>query len=341
LEVSIEIDPRSIDPTEIKRLADIGFNRFSIGVQDFAPNVQKAINRVQDERKTLEVIAAAREVSNSVNVDLITGLPQQTASSFEHTLKQIVAAGVNRVAAYNFAYLPERIKAQRLINAQEIPSIKERMELVDITRKTLLSAGYQHIGMDHFALSSDSLAKAAKDNSLQRNFQGYTTHATTDLIGVGASAISQFKYSFAQNNTQLSHYNAALATGQLPIARGVILDNDDVLRAHIIQEIMCRNIIDLKRLTWDYIETTRPISLGDYFCSEISSLDRFIDDGLVTLSNQSLIITPLGAYFRRQMAAKFDAYLASNTHIAEVHREKLENSFALANENVVKFSQTI
>ena len=341
LEIGIEIDPRSIDGNGIVKLADIGFNRFSIGVQDFADNVQRAVNRVQDEGKTLEVIAAASEVSNSVNVDLITGLPLQTSKSFAHTLERVVNAGVSRIAAYNFAYLPERIKAQKLINRKDIPSVEQRMEIVEITRTTLLNAGYLHIGMDHFALPQDSLAQALQNNTLQRNFQGYTTNATTDLVGVGASAISQFKYSFAQNHTQLSNYNSAIAAGQLPIARGVTLDNDDVLRAHIIQEIMCRNSIDLQRNTWDIVEASEKVTLADYFSAELTSLERCIEDGLVEISSNSMKITPLGAYFRRQMASQFDAYLATNTHISPSFRSKHTNPSCQKSENVVKFSQAL
>lgn len=341
LEVGIEIDPRSIDGNGISQLADIGFNRFSIGVQDFANNVQRAVNRVQDEGKTLEVIAAACEVSDSVNVDLITGLPLQTSKSFAHTLERVVDAGVSRIAAYNFAYLPERIKAQKLINPNEIPSVEQRMEIVEITRATLLDAGYLHIGMDHFALPSDSLAQALQNNTLQRNFQGYTTNATTDLIGVGASAISQFKYSFAQNHTQLSNYNSAIAAGQLPIARGVTLDKDDVLRAHIIQEIMCRNSIDLLRNTWDIVETSEKVTLADYFSAELASLERCIEDGLLEISSNSMEITPLGAYFRRQMASQFDAYLPTNTHIPRSFRSKHANPSCQKSKNVVKFSQAL
>ncbi len=338
LEVGIEVDPRSIDPQGIKRLADIGFNRFSIGVQDFSPDVQVAINRIQDETKTLEVIAAACSVSDSVNVDLITGLPLQTVERFAHTLASVVDAGVSRIAAYSFAYLPERIKAQRLIKTEDIPSVEERMEIVELTRTTLLNAGYVHIGMDHFALPRDSLAIALDNNTLQRNFQGYTTNATTDLIGVGASAISQFKYSFAQNHTQLSNYNAALAEGRLPIARGVVLDQDDVLRAHIIQEIMCRNHLSLSQPIWDIVQTTEPTTLREYFSAELASLERFLDDGLVTITNSTLTITPLGAYFRRQIAAQFDAYLANNDHIAAQHHAKHRSSQGA---NVVKFSQAL
>lgn len=338
LEVGIEVDPRSIDTQGVKRLADIGFNRFSIGVQDFSPDVQVAINRVQDESKTLEVIAAACSVSDSVNVDLITGLPLQTVERFAHTLSSVVDAGVSRIAAYNFAYLPERIKAQRLIKPADIPSVEERMEIVELTRTTLLNAGYVHIGMDHFALPHDSLAIALNNNTLQRNFQGYTTNATTDLIGVGASAISQFKYSFAQNHIQLSNYNAALAEGKLPVARGVVLDQDDVLRAHIIQEIMCRNRLSLDQPIWDIVQTAEATTLADYFSAELASLSRFIEDKLITINANALVITPLGAYFRRQIAAQFDAYLDENTHIAATYRAKHRRS---QGENVVKFSQAL
>ena len=343
LEVGIEIDPRSIDARGVKQLANAGFNRFSIGVQDFSPEVQQAVNRIQDEKATLAVIDAALQVSSSVNVDLICGLPKQDVESFSQTLDKIVDAGVSRIAAYNFAYLPERIKAQRMIDPSDLPTQQVRLDLTEITRQKLLSAGYQHIGMDHFALPNDSLSKAQNEDSLQRNFQGYTTHAATDLIGLGASAISQFKNAFAQNATSLSDYMSAIDANKIPVDRGVLLDDDDVLRADLIQHIMCRNVINLDRPIRNIVDNNSEQTIADYFADEIDRLAQFEKDELIKRSPKQLQVTELGSYFRRQLAACFDEYLPDKLKISCTSQpgykdSKLNNK---ASRNVVKFSQAL
>ena len=326
IDISIEIDPRSIDPSDIDKLAEIGFSRFSIGVQDFSPDVQKVINREQPLKTTLECIRRARSVGKSVNVDLITGLPLQTPESFAATLQQVIDTGVSRIAAYSFAYMPERIKAQRLFDKNLLPAPEVRLEIVRTTREILSAAGYQHIGMDHYALPADSLAKAHLNGTLQRNFQGYTTHKDTDLIGIGISAISKFETAYAQNSSSLSTYNEMIDDRLLPIARGLSLNDDDRLRAMLIQQIMCRDHVDLSARVDRYIETSGQLSMHQYFARELPGLQRFVDDQLVFLTDTGFEVTAKGRYFTRQIAAIFDRYLNSD----------------LANDkNVLPFSRTI
>jgi oxygen-independent coproporphyrinogen-3 oxidase len=317
LEISIEIDPRCISVKDIERLNQLGFNRFSIGVQDFSPTVQKAINRVQDEVETLSAIRSAMQVGRSVNVDLITGLPKQTSESFEKTVEKVVATGVNRVAIYNFAYLPERIKAQRMIPKSSLPDVNQRLELSRLSNELLLDAGYNHIGMDHYALPSDSLSASLKNNSLQRNFQGYTTHKNTDLIGIGASAISSFDTSYSQNSTSLSIYNEMVATNHLPIVKGIALSDDDRIRAFVIQQIMCRSRVDLSTSIAHIIDRSSDLTLKQYFRAELSQLTGFVEDGLISINDDGFDINDRGRYFMRPIAAVFDRYLMpqSDQHI--------------------------
>ena len=330
IEVGIEVDPRVIDANGIRELAEIGFNRFSIGVQDFSHEVQLAVNREQPERATLNIIAAARAISNSVNVDLISGLPKQTTESFRRTIKKVIESGVTRVAAYKFAYLPERIKAQKMIDPSVLPNAKQRTLLDEVARESFTNAGYMHIGMDHFASANDSLSLALKNNTLQRNFQGYTTNANTDLIGIGASAISQFNNAFAQNSVTLSNYNTALKNHILPIQKGYSLSNDDILRAELIQQIMCRNSIDLSTKLQKFIDVSSQLCLRDYFFNELESLQPFIEDRLITINEYHIEFSEQASYFRRQIAACFDIHLQKNKDIATSNRS-----------NIIKFSQTL
>lgn len=312
LDIGIEIDPRAIDSAGIEDLANIGFTRFSIGVQDFSAEVQKAINREQSEESTLEAIRTAMRVSSSVNVDLITGLPKQTPVQFADTLEKVIDAGVTRIAAYNFAYMPERIKAQKMLDKKTLPNAMQRLEIVKLSRETLSMAGYQHIGMDHYALPGDSLAQAFRNDTLQRNFQGYTTHKDTDLVGLGASAISKFDTAFAQNATSLSEYNEIVDDQELPIVKGLALNHDDRIRAALIQQLMCRSRIDLSNSIGRYTETNNPDPLSRYFADDLKNLGSFIEDELLIPTDHGFKITDKGRYFSRQIAATFDKYLGSN-----------------------------
>ena len=342
-EVSIELDPRVITVQGVRALANLGFNRFSVGVQDFSNEVQVAINRVQDERDTLAVIEAALQVGHSVNVDLITGLPHQSVASFEHTLDKVITCGVTRLAVYSFAYLPERIKAQRLIKQSHLPDLDTRIRMVLMTQEKLEQAGFVHIGLDHYAKSSDSLALAKANGTLQRNFQGYTTHARTDLIGLGVSAISQFNDCYAQNTTQLSGYQTQLEDGQLPIRKGFALNAEDLVRAHMIEQVMCGNTIDLSQRVLTLTDgMSKPASidhtLGDYLHQELVNLKRMMNDELIQLKQDKLLINPLGGHFRRQIAAHFDAYLTPSPALCSNH---VPNPSSTNSKNVIKFSSAL
>lgn len=329
LEISIEVDPRVIDASDIKKLSEIGFNRFSIGVQDFSEPVQRAVNRLQSEQKTLDVIQAACAVSDSVNVDLITGLPRQNVETFALTLEKIIASGATRIAAYNFAYLPQRIKAQRLIDASSLPSITQRLELVQVTRDMLEQAGFEHIGMDHFAAKSDSLAVAYQNDTLQRNFQGYTTNKNTDLLGFGVSAISNFKNAYAKNVDTISDYQNSLNTNTLAISRGYKLSNDDILRAELIQQIMCQASIDMTQTLNHFIDANDFRRFKDYFVNELQQLTPFVQDNLITLTSKGFKITEQGHFFRRQIASIFDSFFKQDSNNTD------------ARGNVVQFSKAM
>src|SRR6186713_3104647 len=246
---SIELDPRSVRDGDIEAYAAMGFNRASFGVQDFDRAVQLAINREQSIEETLSAIDACRTSGfRSVNVDLIYGLPRQTLAGFLHTLNTIVLARPDRVAVYGYAHMPQKFKAQRQIDERELPDAAERLGLLQVAIERLNSAGYIYIGLDHFALPGDELSVALAAGSLQRNFMGYTTHAQSDLIGLGASSISHIGESYSQNYRELPEWESAVDQGRLPIARGLMLDEDDVIRADVIQQLMCRGTIDRARI---------------------------------------------------------------------------------------------
>lgn len=307
-EFSIEIDPRTVDEARIANLADIGFNRVSMGVQDFDPAVQKAVNRVQDEAATLRLIDAARQRGfNSVSVDLIYGLPLQTPESFERTIDSVLSVRPDRLSVYNYAHLPDLFRAQRMINQDEVPNPEVRLQLLDATIRKLVDAGYVYIGMDHFALPNDELALAKEDGTLQRNFQGYSTCRQTDLIGMGVSAIGKVGDSFVQNLKDIRVWEAALDENRLPVWRGLQLTREDCLRRAVISAIMCQG-----RVCFEEIETEFNIDFTDYFALELDSLRPLEADGLVELSEQSIEVTPTGLLLLRAIAMKFDEYLIKN-----------------------------
>lgn len=318
MDISIEIDPRYVNASDIEQLANAGFNRFSIGVQDFSPEVQKAVNRIQPESRTLEIISATKAVSESVNVDLIVGLPKQTLTSFESTLDKIVAQDVDRVAAYNFAYLPTRIKAQRQIDPSDLPSAAIRTQLNHLTQHYFNCAGYSHIGLDHYAKPDDSLAIALKEQTIQRNFQGYTTHKNTDLVGMGVSAISKIRDCYAQNASTLSQYHNNIERLELPISRGITLNDNDKIRAYLIQEIMCRGQVDLTTPIANITKTSNNQIIADLLIDQIGHLKQFEDDGFLSLTHNSITVNPLGRYFLRQIAAEFDDYLKKPTESCKI-----------------------
>jgi oxygen-independent coproporphyrinogen-3 oxidase len=306
-EYSIEIDPRSVDKDTIPRLAEMGFNRLSLGIQDFDPSVQAAVNRLQDEEWTLFLIRQAREHGfRSVSVDLIYGLPKQTAESFTHTLESVVRAKPDRIAAYSYAHLPQMFRAQRLIREEDLPSGAEKLALLTRTVEFLTTRGYEYIGMDHFALPEDDLVKSLYNGTLHRNFQGYSTHAELDLVGLGVSAIGKVGNSYSQSIKLRHDYYDAIDAGHLPVLRGVELNGDDVLRREVIHALMCGGVADMRK-----IEARHGIVFGDYFARELEAMVPLEQDGLVQLDADTIRVTPRGRFLLRSIAMPFDAYLSA------------------------------
>lgn len=307
-EFSIEIDPRTVDEQRIVQLADMGFNRVSMGIQDFDPDVQKAVNRVQDEGKTLRLIEASREHGfNSVSVDLIYGLPLQNPKSFERTIDSVLSVRPDRLSVYNYAHLPHLFRAQRMIQSEQVPEPETRLQLLDSTISKLVDAGYVYIGMDHFALPDDELSLAMKNGTLQRNFQGYSTCRETDLVGMGVSAIGKVGNSFVQNQKDIRDWQAVLEQGELPVWRGLGLSAEDRLRREVILAIMCQGFVNFP----DF-EKRFGIDFNNHFALELESLKPLQEDGLVELSEQSFDVTPTGLLLLRVIGMKFDEYLIND-----------------------------
>jgi oxygen-independent coproporphyrinogen-3 oxidase len=289
----------------VRTLAQLGFNRMSCGVQDFDPQVQRAVNRIQPFETTRATIEAARANGfKSVNVDLIYGLPKQTRESFVRTLDLLLELSPDRVALYHYAHLPERFKPQRRIHAADLPAPAEKMHIMLDAIQRLSAAGYQFIGMDHFAKADDDLAKAQRQGRLHRNFQGYSTRPDCDLIGLGVSAISKIGPTYAQNVRELSEYYDRVNAGLLPTARGVLLDRDDLVRRAVIMALMCHF-----EVSKEAIATAHLIDFDRYFARELRELATFVDSGLVELTPEWISVTPRGKLLVRAIAMTFDRYL--------------------------------
>ncbi|QCY12803.1 oxygen-independent coproporphyrinogen III oxidase [Pseudomonas sp. MPC6] len=306
-EFSIEVDPRTISTEQIQSLRQLGFNRLSFGVQDFDPDVQAAVNRTQSEEQIYALVAAAREARfKSVSVDLIYGLPLQTVASFDVTLGKIIALRPDRIAAYSYAHLPQMVRAQRLIRQEDMPPPERKLELLELTIRRLTAAGYVYIGMDHFALPDDELALARANGTLQRNFQGYSTHADCDLIGLGVSSIGNVGDSYSQSVKELSQYYARIDQGLLPVHRGYRLNADDLLRREVIGDLMCHGRIDFGKF-----ERRHGICFTEYFAEALAQLDEHVRDGLLLVHRDELLLLPQGHLMMRSAAMAFDAYLGA------------------------------
>ncbi|MBF4207324.1 oxygen-independent coproporphyrinogen III oxidase [Pseudomonas donghuensis] len=304
-EFSIEVDPRTVSTGQIQMLRGLGFNRLSFGVQDFDADVQAAVNRRQSEAQIYALVAAARQARfKSISVDLIYGLPLQTVQSFDVTLEKIIALRPDRIAAYSYAHLPEQVRAQRMIRREDMPPPERKLELLELTIQRLTEAGYVYIGMDHFALPDDELALARAKGTLQRNFQGYSTHADCDLIGLGVSAIGKVGDSYSQSVKLLSQYYARLDQGLLPIQRGYRLNADDLLRREVINQLMCHGRVDFATF-----EAAHGIRFNDYFAEALEQLAEQVDDQLLALDRHALQLLPQGHLMMRNTAMAFDAYL--------------------------------
>jgi len=304
-EYSIEIDPREATAETIRMLRDIGFNRLSMGVQDLDPVVQKAVNRIQSESETLVVLDAARKYGfRSVSIDLIYGLPFQTAASFIRTLDRIIEVGADRLSVFNYAHLPERFKPQRRIDSRDLPSPAVKLEILKTTIDRLTDAGYVYIGMDHFARPDDELAVAQREGSLYRNFQGYSTHADCDLIAMGVTSISTVGPTYAQNVRGLEDYYGAIDAGRLPVFRGIELSRDDLIRKDVITRLICHFELDMTA-----VEQRWQIRFRDYFAGDLARLPGMVEDGLLKVEEKAIQVLPRGRLLIRNICMVFDSYL--------------------------------
>lgn len=308
-ELGVEIDPRTVRDGTLEMLAELGFNRNSFGVQDFDPAVQQAVNRIQPFDMVEKAVTESRKSNfQSINADLIYGLPKQTLESFSRTLDSLIQVSPDRIALYNYAHLPSRFKAQRLIVAADLPSAEERLQIFMMSTQRLLDAGYVYIGLDHFSKPDDELNKARLDKSLHRNFQGYTTRAECDLIGFGVSAIGKVGNSYSQSVRTVAAYYQHLDQGQLPIEKGFDLSSDDLLRRKIIMTLMCSAPLEI-----DALNREHDIDFVKYFATEMSILHQYEEAGLITIDPSCIRVTPKGRMFVRAVGMTFDKYLTQPT----------------------------
>jgi oxygen-independent coproporphyrinogen-3 oxidase len=305
VEFGIEVDPRTVDQQRLKNLNNLGFNRISFGVQDFDSRVQKAVNRVQSNEQIKQHIIDSRKLHyQSINIDLMYGLPKQSVHSFSKTLDTTIELSPDRIAIYNYAHLPEMFKPQRRISEDELPSAEEKLNILQLCIDKLQKAGYVYIGMDHFAKASDDLVKAQQEGSLHRNFQGYSTHADCDMIAMGITAISRIGDNYSQNVRTIDEYESYLKQNKIPVFRGIELENDDILRREVINQLMCNNSLDIKKL-----EKKWGINFRKYFESSLENLQKMADDGLLTIEKTKITVTTSGRLLARSICMQFDRYL--------------------------------
>jgi len=307
-EISIEVDPRTASPDRLRHLASLGFNRLSFGVQDFDADVQQAVHRVQPYESVRDLIAAAREIGfDSINADLIYGLPRQTPESFARTVDQVAGLRPDRIALYAYAHLPTRFKPQRRIIVEQLPPPEHRVQMLGGAISGFIAQGYTYIGMDHFALPGDSLAVAKRQGRLHRNFQGYSTQPDCDLIALGVSAIGSMGASYSQNAKTLDEYYDAIRQGQFAVVRGLSLTRDDLVRRAVVMALMCQG-----RLEFESIELAHLIRMADYFKPELEELAELQKLGLCTLTPDAVQVTSTGWYFVRAVAMVFDRFLRTD-----------------------------
>ena len=304
-EKGCEIDPRGLTKDHLEALRSGGFNRISMGVQDFNEQVQKAVNRIQPEDMTRQVVNWVRELEfSSINLDLIYGLPFQTSKNFEKTVDTIIDISPDRIAVFNYAHVPWLKKHMNLIKTEDIPAPEEKLNILKMTIEKLTTAGYVFIGMDHFAKPGDELAAALRDKKLYRNFQGYSTHAGTDLFAIGITSISQLERAYTQNYKTEKQYYESINEGILPVAKGYHLTDDDLIRQHVIMKLMCDFELDFKS-----VEEKFAINFEDYFSYGLNNLSEMIEDGLVEIKSRKIKITEMGRLLIRNVAMNFDGFI--------------------------------
>jgi oxygen-independent coproporphyrinogen III oxidase len=315
-EVSIEVDPRTADGARLKALREMGFNRLSFGIQDFDPDVQKAVHRIQPFESVRDLVHEARTLAfDSINADLIYGLPLQTAVSFERTVSQVAALRPDRIALYAYAHLPERFKPQRRIESAQLPSAETRLRMLGGAIGGFLGHGYAYIGMDHFALPTDALAVAKRQGRLHRNFQGYSTQPDCDLLALGVSAIGRMGSTYSQNAKTLDEYYDAIHHRRFPTVRGLAATRDDLVRRAVIMAIMCQG-----RVEFESIELAHLVNMKEYFGAELERLKPMAAEGLLEMDDRSIEVTALGWYFVRGIAMVFDRYVHADQTRARFSR---------------------
>ncbi len=307
-EYSIELDPREVTTASVNLLRKLGFNRISLGVQDFNPKVQQAVNRIQSFKETRDVILAARKNEfHSISLDLIYGLPFQTVESFSETVDKVLELEPDRLSVFNYAHLPEMFKTQRQINIFDLPSAEDKLAILQQVTNKLIDAGYEYIGMDHFAKPTDELAIAQKERKLYRNFQGYSTNSDCDLVALGITSIGKVADSYSQNIKTIKEYTEVVNSGKLPVYRGVALTQDDVLRREVINQLICHFELNFKN-----IEAEFDINFSDYFVDELEQIKDMQADSLLELSNDKIVVLPEGKLLIRNICMVFDIYLKKN-----------------------------
>ena len=307
-EISCEMDPRGLTLEHLEALRDAGFNRASLGVQDFNPEVQQAVNRIHDEETIARVLANIRNTGfQSINLDLIYGLPHQTPASFAETIQSVLTLDPDRLAVFSYAHVPWMKPHQKLIQQEHLPEPEEKLQMLKQIVETLTGSGYEYIGMDHFAKENDELTIAQRSGTLQRNFQGYSTRAGADIYGLGMSSISQLPRSYAQHSKDLNDYYEAIDADRLPVVKGVVVTDDDDLRRTVIMRLMCDMALD-----FDALSTTLEVDLRSYLADEIEALSPFEEDGLIEMTPVGFRILEAGRLLVRNIAMVFDTYLVES-----------------------------
>jgi oxygen-independent coproporphyrinogen-3 oxidase len=307
-EYSVEVDPRTVDEGRLAVLAELGFNRLSFGVQDFDPAVQKAVHRIQPPEQVFQLVEASRRLGfESVNVDLIYGLPLQTTASFDRTLEQIKSLRPDRIALYAYAHLPDRFKPQRRIHLEDLPLGGAKVAMLSRSLDALTEAGYVYIGMDHFALPDDALAVAKRQGRLHRNFQGYSTQADSDLIALGVSSIGRVGATYSQNAKTMEAYADALDQGRFPVVRGLALSRDDLIRRSVIMALMCQGHLEYESINLAWL-----VDCKSLFAKELIRLEEMQAQGLVQLNEIGIQVTAMGWFFVRGVAMVFDRYVQAD-----------------------------
>lgn len=305
VQMSIEVDPRTVSPEQAAELVSVGFNRISLGVQDLDPLVQKTVNREQTAEQIEDIVTAVRRAGvNAVSFDLMYGLPHQTINRFVATLEEVIRLRPDSISLYNYAHMPDRVPSQRLIPTDALPLSHEKLNIFSLAHRALSDAGYLYLGMDHFVLPDTDLARAFSDGSIQRNFQGYSTHGDCDIIGMGVSAISRVNGCYSQNSTDIKEYRTLIDSGVFAVKKGYALNSEDLLRAEIIQKIMCDGNVNLEEIC-----SHSGVIWEQHFYTEIDRLRAFEGDGLVELTSRGFRVTENGRYFLRPIAMVFDEWL--------------------------------